>query len=280
MSYATVTLTGKILTQHGQAQRGSVGIFTNVGHILDASGNVILTGAVQVTLDSTGAFSVALPATDEPNLSPNGFQYTLRAPGGISVTFSLPTTPSTVDLADLVPIAPAPVAAASLTDATVAALINNAASSVRAALAEEVETGGLAYAENITGTLTAFTTALVAIPNTTMPVPASERDVWIEWGSSLGTSVGGLGGVYVVLQDVTAGAPGTTVSASLIYCPIATMPVTNQLGSTAGKARIGPLATAKTYALYGIVIREGGALAAYTRNLNGSGKTWIAAVAQ
>jgi len=133
VAYSTVTLTGKYLAPDGTPLGGTVGITMNIGHVLDATGNKVLVGSTSAKLDSAGAFSLVLPATDDVTLSPSGWQYTLHGPTG-RVTFSLPASPSTVDIADVTPVAPTPVAAASLTDATVKALIDNAGSGVRASL--------------------------------------------------------------------------------------------------------------------------------------------------
>jgi len=133
VAYATVTLTGQFLTPSGQGIGGTIRIEPSVPWVIDATGNKILVGTVSAKLGDSGAFSIALPATDDVTLSPSGFQYTLHGPTG-SITFSLPTTPSTVDVADITPVAPAPVAAANLTDATVKALVDNAGSGVRASL--------------------------------------------------------------------------------------------------------------------------------------------------
>jgi len=168
MPYATVTLTGQFLTPSGQGIGGTIRIEPSVPWVIDATGNKILVGTVSAKLGDSGAFSIALPATDDVTLSPSGFQYTLHGPTG-SITFSLPTTPSTVDVADITPVAPAPVAAANLTDATVKALIDNAGSGVRASLTAVYgpQTGAVVAAGQngvaVGNTAAANTTALDAL---------------------------------------------------------------------------------------------------------------------
>lgn len=134
MAYQTVTLTGKFLDPTGIPLRGSVQILPNVQRITDAAGNVILSGGITAPLDASGAFSAILPATNDVGLSPTNFQYSVWGPGGVAITISLPAGTSPVDLADVVPVTPAPVATADLADATVAGLVNNTASATRTVL--------------------------------------------------------------------------------------------------------------------------------------------------
>lgn len=109
MSYATVTLTGSYKKPDGTAETGVVKIVPSTSPIIDAGGNVVLAGAVTVQL-TAGAFSVSLPATDDTNLNPSGFGYTVTAHlGGSTVgptSFALPASPSTVDMADVTSVDP------------------------------------------------------------------------------------------------------------------------------------------------------------------------------
>lgn len=134
MSYATVTLTGKVTSPTGAASRSGFSIMANTPRVVDAAGKVVLAGAVAIQPDATGAFSVALPATDDVNLTPSGFQYRILGHHGIDTTFSLPTSLGTVDLAELVPVTAAPLPEEIVLDATVKALVDNPGSGVRASL--------------------------------------------------------------------------------------------------------------------------------------------------
>jgi len=134
MSYSTVTLTGKVIGPTGSPSRANLAIVTNAERVVDAAGKTVLAGSVTIAPDSTGAFSVSLPATDDTRLTPSGFQYRLLGPHGIDESFYLPASLGTVDLAALITVAPAPIPAESLTDATVRALIDNPTSGVRASL--------------------------------------------------------------------------------------------------------------------------------------------------
>lgn len=134
MAYSTVTITGTMKKPGGTPLRGTLSFVPNVDRVTDAAGNVVLAGTTTVKLDSTGSFSVSLPATDDVRLTPSGFQYHCYGPGDLDFTFSLPASPGTTTLAALVPVAPAPVAEANLTDATVKALVDNPASGTRSSL--------------------------------------------------------------------------------------------------------------------------------------------------
>ncbi|WP_229662618.1 hypothetical protein [Nocardioides phosphati] len=127
-------MTGTVTSPSGDPTRSNLSVLANVERVVDATDNVILAGAVTIRPDNTGAFSVVLPATDDVSLTPTGFQYRLLGPHGIDESFYLPASLGTVDLADLITVAPAPIPAESLTDATVRALIDNPTSGVRASL--------------------------------------------------------------------------------------------------------------------------------------------------
>jgi hypothetical protein len=122
MAYSTVTLTGTYLGIGGAPASGSVEIVPSVKRIVDAGGDVILSGRLTATLDEDGAFSIDLPATDDDRLNPTGFGYTvivrLRNGQHPAVALQLPATPDAVDMADVTPVDPATFAP----DATYASL--------------------------------------------------------------------------------------------------------------------------------------------------------------
>ena len=70
-------LTGKFMQIDGVTfAKGSVLIEANVPVIVDATGKTVFSGPLRVALVE-GAFSVALPASDDASLNPTGFTYTV-----------------------------------------------------------------------------------------------------------------------------------------------------------------------------------------------------------
>ena len=106
MSYTTSTLTGSYKTWSGGPAAGTVEIIPNSPVLIDAEGDVILSGRVKATLDASGSFSVTLPATDDATVEPaTGRQYTvvaklrhqhLKAVTGVELAGG-----ATVDMADV-----------------------------------------------------------------------------------------------------------------------------------------------------------------------------------
>jgi lysophospholipase L1-like esterase len=107
---ATVTLTGRYVYPDGTPLVGTVTFATPA--LLTLSGaDTISAGAVTVTLDPSGQFSVILIATDNVNSQPTGwlYQVTERFKDVSARTYSIPLpqgTP-TVNLADIAPANPA-----------------------------------------------------------------------------------------------------------------------------------------------------------------------------
>lgn len=107
----TVTVTGKYLDASGAPVRGSV-TFSLDTPLLDAGASTyIIETDYTVALDSQGAFAVALPATNDPDVTPTGWTWTLTPnfDGADPLTFALPTNlgPS-IDLTVLAPALPNP----------------------------------------------------------------------------------------------------------------------------------------------------------------------------
>lgn len=109
MTYTTGTITGTFKNVDGTASQGAVVIAATSPEILDATGNVILNASVRVVLDVAGSFSIVLPATDDVNLNPTGFGYTvtpnLYAASLPAISLALPAG-TTVDLADVTSVDP------------------------------------------------------------------------------------------------------------------------------------------------------------------------------
>lgn len=101
-----VTITGNFVDFEGNAIAGQVK-FT-LGDLLRNSvdDKLIVPSTVAVLLDSNGSFSTSLPATNDPDVTPTSFTYTVEEafPKGRTYTITLPyTTIGSLDLADISP---------------------------------------------------------------------------------------------------------------------------------------------------------------------------------
>ena len=104
-SLTTVVITGNYINYEGNAIQGQVR-FT-LGDVLrnGTDDQMVAPSSIVVPL-SAGAFSVTLPATNDPDIVPNPFVYTVEEsfPGGRTYTISVPfNTAGSLDLADLSP---------------------------------------------------------------------------------------------------------------------------------------------------------------------------------
>lgn len=101
----TVTVTGKYVDFQGNPKTGSV-IFTSDVVLNDPSQSVMVVPvAKEVVLDNTGAFTVTLPATNDPDVSPIGFVYHVKETfaGGRAYDVEFPYTTVTYDLSAVAP---------------------------------------------------------------------------------------------------------------------------------------------------------------------------------
>jgi hypothetical protein len=103
----TIVLTGTYADASGAPLTGQVIIYVPQV-VRDSTGKVILgAGPVSCPLGPAGSFTVTLACTDNPNLNPTGFTYTVleQIPGlGRSYSISLPhTLGPTADLSALAP---------------------------------------------------------------------------------------------------------------------------------------------------------------------------------
>lgn len=112
---STVTVTGTYLTLDGAPATGTISFTPQVaaGSILtDPTGTAMLVPnpPPTATLDGTGSFSIALPATDDTDLQPNGWTYLVQAQFGNTkatpYSISLPAATSPVDLKSKAPSVP------------------------------------------------------------------------------------------------------------------------------------------------------------------------------
>lgn len=103
-----ITVTGQFLKNDGTPQSGTV-TFTTTQLLQSGTENLFVTpGSYQASLDGTGAFTVDLPATNDPDWVPQGYTYQLDvALQGFSrmYTLAIPWTApgGTIDLADVLP---------------------------------------------------------------------------------------------------------------------------------------------------------------------------------
>lgn len=106
---STGTLTGgPYVNAEGEILSGVVTVTARPSRLVSAAtGAVVLNGPVSVFLDENGEFSVELPATDDPDISPTGFTYQVAEyiEGGSTFEIELPAG-STVDVASVSEIDP------------------------------------------------------------------------------------------------------------------------------------------------------------------------------
>lgn len=100
----TVTVTGTFLSPSGQPLAGSVS-FTPSAALADATGKVLIRQVPAVYWLRDGSLTAAVAATDNADLSPSPFTYTVTAEiGGASpwsFVTAIPHSPSPVDLSVL-----------------------------------------------------------------------------------------------------------------------------------------------------------------------------------
>jgi hypothetical protein len=109
----TVVVLGTFLTPEGEPSTGTVS-FTPSSWLLNSGANIAIPNSTVVkTLGTAGNFSVTLPITDDPDLSPGGWIYSVsEVVDGVSQSYNIAipgtvATGGTVFLADLAPVAPA-----------------------------------------------------------------------------------------------------------------------------------------------------------------------------
>lgn len=101
----TVEITGNYIDYEGNSIEGQIRFTTSEVLRAGTDDQMIAPTTIVVPL-SAGAFSVTLPATNDPDVVPNPFTYSVEEsfPGGRSYTISIPyDTVGSLDLADLSP---------------------------------------------------------------------------------------------------------------------------------------------------------------------------------
>lgn len=137
----------------------------------------------------------------------------------------------------------------------------------------------LATAINQTGVTTTFgnNPTNTIIPHTQICIPPITTDVWLEWGVSIGVSVGGQGAIVTKIYEISPGI--VYLEGSVTYC-LPSQTVSSAADVQRGRIRVGPSPVMRQYGMYGSTLQEAGSsLAGYARNFAGSvASTWLTAV--
>lgn len=111
--YDTVPVTGRYVYLDGTPAAGSIRFTGKVVAVSDATDTIIVPTTVVAELDLSGAFSVDLPATDDPDILPGGWTYTVKenltGGGGRSYDIDVPLAAAAtgLDLSEVAPAVPA-----------------------------------------------------------------------------------------------------------------------------------------------------------------------------
>lgn len=111
VSLSTATITGTYVDLSGNPVRGSITFKANT-IIKDVTLNVIIIPvSIVKTFDANGSFTVTLPCTNDPDVTPEPFAYAVEENfgGGRSFGIGLPISiaGTTINLADILPALPA-----------------------------------------------------------------------------------------------------------------------------------------------------------------------------
>lgn len=111
-NYSVRTVHGKwIALPDGSPATGTVTFTASVAHLVSSSDElVILTKPITVTLDSSGEATAELPTTDDPDVSPTGFTYSVveqfSEDEQRAYSIDVPAGTEPVELATVIPVAP------------------------------------------------------------------------------------------------------------------------------------------------------------------------------
>ncbi|GGM75677.1 hypothetical protein GCM10012275_52960 [Longimycelium tulufanense] len=107
-SLKTVPVHGKYVVPDGTAPTGTVTFIVPGPLRADDDDTIVIPGKYTATLDSAGEFTVTLPATDDPDIAPNSWQYVVHEKLSIherSYKLSVPAaTVGTLELSDVAPV--------------------------------------------------------------------------------------------------------------------------------------------------------------------------------
>ncbi|MDX2528040.1 hypothetical protein [Streptomyces europaeiscabiei] len=108
---STVTVTGTYKHPDGTPYAGRIVFRAEPDILTSAAHGTLVLGDAEVVLNNEGAFSIALLATDDADVTPVGWTYTVferwHDAIGRSYPISLPSAAPSVDIADVAPTAPA-----------------------------------------------------------------------------------------------------------------------------------------------------------------------------
>lgn len=109
LNYDTVPVRGKYVYLDGSPASGQIKFAGKIAAISDAADTIILPTTIIAVLDPGGSFTVNLPATDDPDIQPNGWTYTvsetLAGGGGRTYDIGVPISAKAagIDLSDVAP---------------------------------------------------------------------------------------------------------------------------------------------------------------------------------
>jgi hypothetical protein len=100
------TLTGRFIDVLGNPIVGSVIFVPEVAAVLARTAKrTVISVSREVVLDVNGAFSITVPATDDPDVNPSGFTYKVTENFPNGRTYSIPAPMNvTTDLSTLAPV--------------------------------------------------------------------------------------------------------------------------------------------------------------------------------
>lgn len=113
IDYDTVTVRGKYVYLDGSPARGLIRFTGKVIATSAATKTMIIPATVTATLDENGQFTVPVPATNDPDIQPNGWTYSvsedLSNGGGrvYDIDIPLEAKPDGIDLSAVAPVIPA-----------------------------------------------------------------------------------------------------------------------------------------------------------------------------
>lgn len=109
LNYDTVPVRGKFVYLDGSPASGQIKFAGKIAAVSDAADTIILPNTIIAVLDTSGTFAVNLPATDDPDIQPNGWTYTvsetLAGGGGRTYDIEVPISAKAagIDLSDVAP---------------------------------------------------------------------------------------------------------------------------------------------------------------------------------
>lgn len=108
VDYNTVTITGRYVYLSGEPVTGTIKFTGKVVAMSVGTNTIIVPTEILAELDVNGEFSVALPATDDPDIDPNGWTYTVveQFPAGRTYEIDVPVAAAggAIDISTVAPV--------------------------------------------------------------------------------------------------------------------------------------------------------------------------------